>query len=187
MTCLVARGHDVTATDHVDPIDVHRRSNDRDAVIVVSALLPDAGMRIVQYLTAVEPRLALVVIDDSVSVARAVDALRFGARAVIGAQTTLETAERILVAAVAGDSVVPSSLLQRDSPSKGHGLSHREIHVLQLVVDGMEIAQIATRLYISDRTVKHHLSSAYAKLGAHTRTEAVVRALRSGVVTLDGS
>ncbi|HZB72773.1 MAG TPA: response regulator transcription factor [Acidimicrobiales bacterium] len=63
-------------------------------------------------------------------------------------------------------------------------LSPREEEVLQLIADGLAPNEVAERLYISPRTVKNHLASAYAKLGARDRTDAVLRAVRRGIVHL---
>jgi DNA-binding NarL/FixJ family response regulator len=63
-------------------------------------------------------------------------------------------------------------------------LSPREEEVLQLIADGLAPNEVAERLYISPRTVKNHLASAYAKLGARDRTDAVLKAVRRGIVRL---
>ena len=52
-------------------------------------------------------------------------------------------------------------------------LSPRETEVLGLVAEGLPNREIAGRLFISERTVRYHLSSAFGKLGAHNRTQAV--------------
>jgi DNA-binding CsgD family transcriptional regulator len=54
-------------------------------------------------------------------------------------------------------------------------LSHRELEVLEIARLGMTNAEIATRLGVSVHTVKFHLASAYRKLGAVNRTDAIVR------------
>ncbi len=70
-------------------------------------------------------------------------------------------------------------------PRRRHDdLSPREEEVLQLIADGLAPTEVAERLYISPRTVKNHLASAYAKLGARDRTDAVLRAVRRGIVRL---
>ena len=62
-------------------------------------------------------------------------------------------------------------------------LSHRELHVLRQVADGLSNKQIARRLGISEKTVRNHLSRVFNKLGATNRTEAVMHAMRAGMVT----
>ncbi len=70
-------------------------------------------------------------------------------------------------------------------PRRRHDdLSPREEEVLQLIADGCAPNEVAERLYISPRTVKNHLASAYAKLGARDRTDAVLRAVRRGIIRL---
>ena len=64
-------------------------------------------------------------------------------------------------------------------------LSTREEEVLQLVADGLGTTEIAQRLFISQKTVKNHLASIYEKLDARDRTQAVLMAVRMGIVRLD--
>ena len=63
-------------------------------------------------------------------------------------------------------------------------LTPREIQVLELLAEGLPNKAIATRLGISDQTVKFHVSSISGKLGAANRTDAVRRAVRRGLITL---
>lgn len=71
---------------------------------------------------------------------------------------------------------------------KGNGsrgeLTARELQVVQLLAEGLSNKLIADRLGISDHTAKFHVNGVMAKLGASTRTEAVVEAVRRGVVHL---
>ena len=64
-------------------------------------------------------------------------------------------------------------------------ISAREEEVLQLFADGMSLPEVAAALYISTKTVKNHLASIYAKLDARDRTQAVLRAVRMGIIKLD--
>jgi two-component system, NarL family, response regulator YdfI len=70
------------------------------------------------------------------------------------------------------------------APLSGEALTAREREVLQLMADGLQNKQIATRLSISQHTVKFHVASILAKLGASSRTEAVTMGARRGYVTL---
>jgi DNA-binding NarL/FixJ family response regulator len=66
-------------------------------------------------------------------------------------------------------------------------LTAREQDVLQLAARGYTNKAIAVQLGISDRTVQGHLANVFAKLGAASRTEAVMRAVKLGWVTVDGA
>ncbi len=70
-------------------------------------------------------------------------------------------------------------------PRSGGGeLTERERQVVALLAEGLSNKLIADRLGISDHTAKFHVNGVMAKLGAGTRTEAVVEAVRRGLVTL---
>jgi DNA-binding NarL/FixJ family response regulator len=72
-----------------------------------------------------------------------------------------------------------------DRAENGDGaLTRRELSVLRLVAHGLGNKEIASELGISRHTVKYHLASLLAKLGVHSRTEAVTIGLRRGLVPL---
>jgi DNA-binding NarL/FixJ family response regulator len=64
-------------------------------------------------------------------------------------------------------------------------LGEREIEVLQLTADGMSPDEIAGALFLSPHTVKNHLRHAMAKLHAHTKLDAVVKAVRARLISID--
>jgi DNA-binding NarL/FixJ family response regulator len=70
------------------------------------------------------------------------------------------------------------------APIGGEALTPREQQVLELLAEGLPNKSIAARLGISDQTVKFHVASIAAKLGATNRTDAVRLALRRGLLTL---
>ena len=64
----------------------------------------------------------------------------------------------------------------------GPQLSPRESQVLRLLADGMSVAGIAKQLYVSESTAKTHISKLYEKLGAANRAQALMTALRLGLL-----
>lgn len=64
-------------------------------------------------------------------------------------------------------------------------ITKREEEVLQEIADGYSTTEVAARLFISVKTVKNHLASIYQKLDTADRTQAVVRAVRMGIIRLD--
>lgn len=71
-------------------------------------------------------------------------------------------------------------------PEYGESLTEREKEILQLVATGITNREIAHQLFISTNTVKVHLRNVYTKLGAESRTEATMIAVREGWVTVEG-
>ena len=85
-------------------------------------------------------------------------------------------------------SLVPPAPKAAEPPAKRKGgigeLTDRERQVVALLAEGLSNKLIADRLGISDHTAKFHVNGVMAKLGSSTRTEAVVEAVRRGLVTL---
>ncbi len=67
---------------------------------------------------------------------------------------------------------------------KNAGLTKREMEVLRMLAEGLSNKEIASRLYISPRTVQTHLSNIFSKMNVSSRTEAVLKALREGWLEL---
>jgi len=76
--------------------------------------------------------------------------------------------------------------LRRFEQVDGGALTDRECEVLQLTADGGSPAEIASELHLSAHTVKNHLRNAMAKLDAHTKLDAVIKAARARVISIDG-
>jgi DNA-binding NarL/FixJ family response regulator len=124
-----------------------------------------------------------------------VDALRAGIRAVLPSDVRREELQAAVEAAAAGLVVIHPQEAQpllamttvpepRPADPRPESLTPREIGVLRLVAAGLSNKQIAARLDISEHTVKFHIASVMAKLGAGSRTEAVTIGVRQGILLL---
>ncbi len=74
---------------------------------------------------------------------------------------------------------------RRGVNGEGPVISAREEEVLQSIADGLSLPEVSAQLFISVKTVKNHLASIYAKLDARDRTQAVLRAVRMGIIRLN--
>jgi DNA-binding NarL/FixJ family response regulator len=111
--------------------------------------------------------------------------------AVVGRDSTADELAAAVVAAARGFAVrkVPPSRSAARPATRGSTpeldrLTDREREVLALVSEGLPNKAIAARLGISEHTVKFHLSSIFSKLGVASRTEAVRRGVRAGLIEL---
>jgi DNA-binding CsgD family transcriptional regulator/tetratricopeptide (TPR) repeat protein len=124
-----------------------------------------------------EAALALAGADDAGAVLRAFEELqRLGARpaaAIVGRQLRERGVRRLPRGPRAST---------RGNPA---GLTAREVEVLALVGQGLRNADIAARLFLSEKTVGHHVSAILRKLGVRTRGEAGVEAQRLGIASQD--
>jgi len=83
---------------------------------------------------------------------------------------------------VASDPLSTTTVIARPEPAGG--LSRRELEVLRNVAAGLSDKQVAGRLGISPKTVRNHLSQIFSKLKAGNRVEAVINAVRSGLLVV---
>ncbi len=174
----------LSQTGNIDVVD------DPDAEVA----LWDAGIAVDQVLgrlaelrTVARPIVAIV--PDAAHVA---PALAAGARGVVLREAVGPGLYAALSAVKSGltvmDTALAASLLPNNvpmSPAKSKGeLTERERQVVQLLSEGLSNKLIADRLGISDHTAKFHVNGVMVKLGASTRTEAVVEAMRRGLIRL---
>jgi two-component system, NarL family, response regulator YdfI len=137
------------------------------------------------------PAVALI---DGPSADWTAHALRSGVRAILPRDSGLEEILAGVQAAHSGlvllDPGVTLNLTSRiptqaGQPAAGFDdLTAREIEVLRMLAEGLGNREMASRLSISDHTVKFHISSILDKLGAATRTEAVTMGIRMGIILL---
>ena len=138
---------------------------------------------------------ATVVLADDLRGTWAAEALRAGARGVLPREATVDEIVGAVEAAAAGLVVlhpaVAATLLPllpipaRAVPAPpAPPLTPREIEVLGMLAEGLGNKTIARRLGISEHTVKFHVGSIFAKLDASSRTEAVTRGARRGLIML---
>lgn len=143
------------------------------------ALAPDRAGR--------EP--AVVVLGDDPPDGWAARAIRSGARGALPRTATGEQIVAAVAAAAAGLTVLSGEASApgpavHTAPPPAQALTPREVEVLAMLAEGLANKEIAGRLRISDHTVKSHVASIFAKLGASSRAEAVVSAARLGLIML---
>jgi two-component system, NarL family, response regulator YdfI len=166
----------------------------RPDVLIVD--LPESDSQFITAIAALtEAGIAIVTLIDEPQVGWTAQALRAGVRALLPRESPEhEIISAVLIAnrgLVLLDPEVTRELAsQTRAPVSGplvgepEELTAREIEVLRFMAEGLGNKEIASRLGISDHTVKFHISSILAKLGASSRTEAVTQAIRMGLVLL---
>ena len=137
---------------------------------------------------------AVVVLSDRFEPGRLAEALRAGVRAILPGDMSPDQIVAGIEAAAAGLIVLHPAELDAMFPAAEPAssplaeliepLTSRESEVLQMLASGLANKEIATRLAISEHTVKFHVASILGKLGAASRTEAVTLGIRRGLVLL---
>jgi two-component system, NarL family, response regulator YdfI len=141
--------------------------------------------------------IALVTLIDEPSAGWAARALRSGVRAILPRESSENEIVSAVLAADSGlvllDPEITKELASQtrsvtttaDSLAENlEELTAREVEVLRLMAEGYGNKQIASRLGISDHTVKFHISSILAKLSVSSRTEAVTQGIRMGLIVV---
>lgn len=163
-------------------------------VILLDLEMPEMdGVQVIRELRRVDPQVKVVVFTAFDTDDRILGAVQAGAKGYLlkGAPRT-ELFNAVRVVHEGGSllqPVVASRLMNKLSDSQPQeqvveALSPRELDVLVLLVQGKQNKEIASELFITERTVKFHISSILGKLDAGNRTEAVTIALQQGIVSL---
>ena len=118
-----------------------------------------------------------------------IEALRAGARGFLTKDSGAEEIERAIAAVVRGEAVIDPAVQHHlveavaAKPELPHGLTPREAEVLALIAQGLSNGEIATRLFVSEATVKSHVNHLFAKTGVRDRAQAVTYAYRHGLAS----
>ena len=153
--------------------------------------LPDGdGVSAIGELLAIRPSVRIVVLTASAADHVLVAAIEAGAAGFVSKTRSLQEVTSAVRAAAAGEAVISPEMLARLLPrlhrgggTAPHGeLTEREREVLSLLADGMSNAAIAGSLSVSVHTVRNHIANLSAKLGAHSKLEALSIAVRDGLL-----
>ena len=179
---------------------VGEASNGEEAVQLTSSLKPevvlmDLRMPVMDGVTAIrqikdsQPGIQVLVLTTYDSDADILPAIEAGATGYLLKDISREELYSAVRATARGESVlapgVAARLIGRMRAPAEEKLSSRELEVLQLVAKGDSNSEIASRLHISQATVKSHLVHIFGKLGVSDRTAAVTAALQRGIMRLE--
>ena len=159
-------------------------------VLLLDHRLPDGdGVSAIPELLRLRSSMSVVVLTASAADHVLVSAIEGGAAGFVSKTRGLDELTAAVRAAAAGESVISPELLARLLPRLHRGrtsgreeLTEREREVLGLVADGLSNAAIAERLVVSVHTVRNHVANLSAKLGAHSKLEALSIAVREGLL-----
>jgi DNA-binding NarL/FixJ family response regulator len=152
----------------------------------------DSSSGLIHHVESLTQRFAetpVIVIGASIECRGIRAALAAGAAGVVLQGDLSSTLHPCIRAALTGQTCVPRRYWRQIDPP---ALSSREKQILGLIVMGYSNGQIAEQLFLAESTVKSHLSSAFGKLGVHSRNEAVNlildpdRGLGMGILALGG-
>lgn len=184
-------GHDVVAeaSDGRQAVRLIRQ-HEPDLVLMDVAMPIQDGISAMRDVLAVDRRRRIVMLSMHVDALTVKHALASGSRGFLSKECSFDQVDRAIHDICAGDTVLSDDVraVLSDSSAVMTGdalLTEREQEVLELVAEGANTADIASRLFISQKTVKNHLASVYDKLEVDDRTQALVRATRLGLVRIE--
>jgi DNA-binding NarL/FixJ family response regulator len=194
----------LTATLDAANVGVTRVSTRAEALAALAQFVPDValleltlpdgdGVELIAELARMQPTLPIVVVTGESDEARILGAIRAGASGYLFKADLGPRIVPVIEEAMRGGAPlsrpVARLLLQacrgtkRDKPS-GVDLTRRENTVIGMLAEGKSYAEVGLRLGVSENTVRSHVRSIYDKLGVKSKTEAVIAALRLGIVRL---
>jgi DNA-binding NarL/FixJ family response regulator len=160
----------------------------RPRVVVTDLQLPDGtGLDVVRALRKHDEAVGLVVLTMHSGDDQIFAAMEAGASGFVGKDApSREVVRAARHAAVSPRSFVCAGLVEamlRRTTSESTRLTDREHEVLLLLAEGLGAAQIGEKLYMSESTAKSHIARIYQKLGATNRAQALVTAMRIGLLS----
>ena len=166
-------------------------------VVLMDVTMPELdGVGATREIRSALPNVRVVMLTMHADEDVLASAIRAGASGYLVKDcSTREIAEAVRMAA-SGETIISPNLAasmldevrKMDAPAQTEDqrvVTRREEEVLQLIANGCSTPEVAEQLYISHKTVKNHLASIYQKLDARDRTQAVLQAVRMGIVHLD--
>ena len=160
-----------------------RLSDSKPDVVLCEVKLPgQGGFDLLRDVPSLSPNSRMIAISATVAANDVVEAMRRGARGFLAKQCPLDLFLKCVRKVHSGEIWLNGPLTEavlhafgsQQAPSKLDGkteLSRREMEVIQLVVQGYKNRDIAQSLFISEKTVKNHLSAIFNKLGVSDRLE----------------
>lgn len=165
-------------------------------VVLLDVLLPDGdGVAVAEAIKRIQPATKTVILTSATEdevLLRAIDA---GASGFITKHRAINDVIAAVRAAHSGEMLIPPAMLlgllsrlyqrqrqEEQARASLEPLTPRERQVLQALAQGLDVSQVATHLRISPNTVRTHLQNAMSKLGVHSKLEAVVMALKYGLI-----
>jgi two-component system, NarL family, response regulator DegU len=166
----------------------------RPDIVLMDVSMPELdGVAATRELKARHPEIRVVMLTMHADADVLADAIRAGANGYLVKDCSTDEIVDALEAVSSGETALSprlaASMLAEVRRQAGQAdverlVTRREEEVLQLIADGCSTPEVAARLYISQKTVKNHLASIYQKLDARDRTQAVLQAVRMGIVSL---
>jgi DNA-binding NarL/FixJ family response regulator len=161
-------------------------------VIVMDVSMPVLdGVEATRRIHAASPDLPIVVLTMHGEESQRREAIDAGATGFLTKDVSMQDVVATVMQAAGGDVALSPELastilseLRTPDTKNSSPLTPREEEVLQLIADGLSTTEVAKHLFISGKTVKNHLASIYEKLDARDRTQAVLAAVRIGIIRL---
>lgn len=160
-------------------------TNDRVDLVLLDARMPQHdGIWTLKRLQEMRPELPVLVLSTYDTEDYVEAALEAGASGYVLKEASTAQLGEAIATALSGKGVylypaVAQRVLTRNrAPRLDESLSERELEVLRLLAEGARNEEIAAKLFLSEKTVKSHLSSIFRKLEVTNRTQAAARAIR---------
>lgn len=165
---------------------MHLIEREQPDVVLMDLRMPEMeGIEAINALRRISPSIKILVLTNYGSDEYIIRATQAGAMGYLLKNTPQEEIVKAVRAVYNDERYVPKDIAKRLFEAIGRKeLSPRELEVLVLVARGCTNKDVAQKLFISDKTVRNHVTSCLLKLQAKDRTEAVTRAIERGLIRL---
>ena len=180
----------IDGQEALDLIEIY----DPDLVLMDLKMPRLNGVQAIRRLRESRPNLPVLVLTTYMDDKWLFDAIRSGASGYLMKDRPRNELLEAIHGTMEGDSYIDPSIAgkvlsniasspAKEIPERSYNLSEREQEILNLLAQGLSNADISHTLYLSEGTVRNYTSTLFAKLGVADRTQAVILALRQGLVS----
>jgi DNA-binding NarL/FixJ family response regulator len=172
------------------------RATEPDVVLMDISMPKMDGISATREIRSLLPQTAVIILTAHEEDEQVFEGIKAGAQGYLLKDAELEDLSRAIRAVHTGDTIIAPDLAQKMLNTFESGkisgssrlippLTERELEVIRALAQGMSDRQIANSLGISEKTVRNHTSNIYRKLHIFDRTQAVIYAIREGVIDVE--
>lgn len=179
------------ANDGLECLEMLRKQQIPDILLLDINMPQMNGIQVLEKIRREQIKVKILILTIHNEVEYLIKAVEIGIDGYVLKDSDISVLKKAIYAVNNGESYIEPSLtpyfnkrLEKKREVRTDSLSKREIQVLELIAEGNFNKEIAEKLFISEKTVKNHVSSIFKKISVSDRTQAAIYAIKNNIVEL---